>query len=45
LNREGEVGALISHDDVAQLALFLISDNASKITGQDINVSAGSVMW
>lgn len=45
LSREDEVSALISHEDVAQLALFLISDKAKKITGQDINLSAGSIMW
>jgi NAD(P)-dependent dehydrogenase (short-subunit alcohol dehydrogenase family) len=42
---EGHVEALISHMDVAQMALFLASDEASSITGQDINVSAGTTMW
>ena len=42
---EGHVEALISHMDVAQMALFLASDEAGSITGQDINVSAGASMW
>ena len=42
---EGYVEALISHEDVARLALFLASDDAAHITGQDINVSAGTTMW
>jgi NAD(P)-dependent dehydrogenase (short-subunit alcohol dehydrogenase family) len=45
LSGEGYVEALISHMDVAQLALFLASDEAGSITGQDINVSAGAAMW
>jgi NAD(P)-dependent dehydrogenase (short-subunit alcohol dehydrogenase family) len=31
--------------DVARLALFLASDDAALITGQDINVTGGGVMW
>jgi NAD(P)-dependent dehydrogenase (short-subunit alcohol dehydrogenase family) len=42
---EGHTEALISHMDVAQMALFLASDEAGSITGQDINVSAGASMW
>ena len=42
---EGLVGASITLDDVAQTALFFASDEAARITGQDINVSGGSVMW
>ena len=45
LEEEGYVEALISHKDVANLAVFLASDDASHITGQDINVSAGATMW
>ena len=45
LGGEGHVEALISHEDVARLALFLASDEAASITGQDINVSAGTTMW
>jgi NAD(P)-dependent dehydrogenase (short-subunit alcohol dehydrogenase family) len=45
LKDEGYVEALISHDDVARLALFLASEEASSITGQDINVTAGTTMW
>jgi len=42
---EGFSQTLILHEDVARLALFLSSDVAGKITGQDINVDAGMVMW
>jgi NAD(P)-dependent dehydrogenase (short-subunit alcohol dehydrogenase family) len=42
---EGFVGASINLDDVANMALFFASDEASRITGQDINVCGGSVMW
>jgi NAD(P)-dependent dehydrogenase (short-subunit alcohol dehydrogenase family) len=45
LREEGYIEALISHDDVARLALFLASDESSSITGQDINVTAGTTMW
>lgn len=45
LSREGFTGALITHEDVAFMALFLASNEASRITGQDINVSGGEVMW
>jgi NAD(P)-dependent dehydrogenase (short-subunit alcohol dehydrogenase family) len=45
LGAEGHVEALITHEDVARLALFLASDDAASITGQDINVSAGTTMW
>jgi 2-hydroxycyclohexanecarboxyl-CoA dehydrogenase len=42
---EGYVNTLITHNDVATLALFLASDASSRITGQDINVSGGAIMW
>jgi NAD(P)-dependent dehydrogenase (short-subunit alcohol dehydrogenase family) len=42
---EGYVEALMSHMDVAQMALFLASEEAGSITGQDINVTAGAAMW
>lgn len=42
---EGYVNTLITHNDVAALALFLASDASSSITGQDINVSGGAIMW
>jgi len=45
LSHEGLGEALIAHDDVASMALFLASDEASGITGQDINVDGGAVMW
>ena len=45
LTDEGFVGASITLDDVANMALFFASDEASRITGQDINVCGGSVMW
>jgi NAD(P)-dependent dehydrogenase (short-subunit alcohol dehydrogenase family) len=42
---EGYVNAMITHHDIAALALFLASDAAEHITGQDINVSCGAAMW
>ncbi len=45
LSNEGLVGASITLDDVANVALFLASDEAGRITGQDINVCGGLVMW
>ena len=42
---EGFTNALITHDDVAALAVFLASDASCHITGQDINVSSGTIMW
>jgi NAD(P)-dependent dehydrogenase (short-subunit alcohol dehydrogenase family) len=45
LSGEGFVQAPITHDDVASMALFLASDEAGRITGQDINVSSGRAMW
>ena len=38
-------GELVQPEDVAQLAGFLCSPDADRITGQDINVSAGRVMF
>jgi NAD(P)-dependent dehydrogenase (short-subunit alcohol dehydrogenase family) len=32
-------------EDVAAMAVFLASDEARHITGQDLNVEGGSVMW
>ncbi|MFT4196109.1 SDR family NAD(P)-dependent oxidoreductase [Ottowia sp.] len=37
--------ALVQADDVAHMALFLASDRARHMTGQDINVTAGIVMY
>ena len=42
---EGFTGASITLDDVANMTLFFASDEAARITGQDINVCGGSVMW
>ena len=44
LTREGYVGKSSGPKDVALMALFLASDAAGMITGQDINVGSG-VMW
>ncbi|MDF9747496.1 SDR family NAD(P)-dependent oxidoreductase [Natrinema salsiterrestre] len=38
-------GELVQREDVAGLVGFLCSDQADRITGQDINVSAGKVMY
>jgi len=35
---------LVTEDEIARAALFLVSDDASAITGQTINVDAGIVM-
>lgn len=45
LSGEGFSQALIEQEDVANLILFLCSNAARRITGQDINVSAGEIMW
>jgi NAD(P)-dependent dehydrogenase (short-subunit alcohol dehydrogenase family) len=45
LTREGYSHKGSIPEDVAELALFLTSDAAGSITGQDINVTGGSVMW
>jgi NAD(P)-dependent dehydrogenase (short-subunit alcohol dehydrogenase family) len=44
LDSEGFSQALIEREDVANLILFLSSDAACRITGQDINVDAGEYM-
>lgn len=44
LTREGYFGKSSGPKDVALMALFLASDDACMITGQDINVGSG-VMW
>ncbi|MFB6101478.1 MAG: SDR family NAD(P)-dependent oxidoreductase [Haloplanus sp.] len=36
---------LVNPEDIAQLAAFLCSPEAERITGQDLNVSAGRVMY
>lgn len=39
------LGRMVSAEDVAKLAVFLASDDSSNMTGQDINVTAGVVMY
>ncbi|MDH5440169.1 MAG: SDR family oxidoreductase [Candidatus Bathyarchaeota archaeon] len=39
------LGRMVSADDVARLAVFLASDASKNITGQDVNVTAGVVMF
>lgn len=39
------LGRLVHADEVADLCVFLAGDSASAITGEDLNVSAGSVMY
>ena len=36
---------LVDRKDIANTAVYLCSDEATRITGQDINVSAGKVMY
>lgn len=38
------IGRLCSPEDVAQVAVFLASDEASYITGEAINISGGAIM-
>jgi NAD(P)-dependent dehydrogenase (short-subunit alcohol dehydrogenase family) len=45
LSREGYRHKGSVPSDVAQLAVFLASDDAAMITGQDINVTGGAIMW
>jgi NAD(P)-dependent dehydrogenase (short-subunit alcohol dehydrogenase family) len=39
------LGQLVAASDVADAAVFLASDKAKAITGEDLNVSAGNVMY
>jgi len=36
---------LVSPNDIADAVVFLASDRAASITGEDLNVSAGTVMY
>jgi NAD(P)-dependent dehydrogenase (short-subunit alcohol dehydrogenase family) len=36
---------LVRPDEVAQAVVFLASDRSAAITGEDLNVSAGAVMY
>jgi len=38
------MGKLCSEQDVANMALFLASDESKYITGQSLNVSGGAIM-
>ena len=39
------LGRMVPPGDIAQAAVFLASDKAASITGEDLNVSAGIVMY
>jgi NAD(P)-dependent dehydrogenase (short-subunit alcohol dehydrogenase family) len=39
------LGRLVEADEVARACVFLASDGAAAITGEDVNVSAGVVMY
>jgi NAD(P)-dependent dehydrogenase (short-subunit alcohol dehydrogenase family) len=43
--RDSPLGHIIPPDDVAKVAVFLASDRAASITGEDVNVSAGMTMY
>lgn len=42
---ESPRGELVQREDIAKLAAFLCSGDSDRITGQDLNVSAGKVMY
>lgn len=39
------LGEMVEDIDIARMALFLSSDLGARITGQDVNVNAGAVMY
>ena len=39
------LGRMVRPSDIADAAIFLASDRAASITGEDLNVSAGTVMY
>lgn len=43
--RDSPLGHIIPPEDVAKVAVFLASDKATSITGEDVNVSAGITMY
>lgn len=45
VEREAARGELVNREDVANLVSYLCSEQSEQITGQDINVSAGKVMY
>jgi NAD(P)-dependent dehydrogenase (short-subunit alcohol dehydrogenase family) len=45
LTSSSPLGRLIPPGDIAEVAVFLASDKAVSITGEDLNVSAGTVMY
>ncbi|WP_254273550.1 SDR family NAD(P)-dependent oxidoreductase [Haloarcula marina] len=45
VERETARGELVEREDVADLVGYLCSEQSKRITGQDINVSAGKIMY
>jgi NAD(P)-dependent dehydrogenase (short-subunit alcohol dehydrogenase family) len=45
VEREAARRELVQREDVADLVGYLCSEQSERITGQDINVSAGKVMY
>ncbi|GER83750.1 oxidoreductase [Thermogemmatispora aurantia] len=43
--RDAPLGRLVAAEEVAAAAVFLASEQAASITGEDLNVSAGIVMY
>jgi NAD(P)-dependent dehydrogenase (short-subunit alcohol dehydrogenase family) len=43
--RSSPLGRLLPADNVAAAAVFLASDRATSIRGEDLNISAGTVMY
>lgn len=45
IERESPLGRLVDPEEVANATVFLASDDASAITGEDLNVTSGTVMF
>jgi NAD(P)-dependent dehydrogenase (short-subunit alcohol dehydrogenase family) len=42
---DSPLGVLMDAKDISSMALYLASDDARHMTGQDINVTAGRMMY
>jgi enoyl-[acyl-carrier-protein] reductase (NADH) len=39
------LGRFVTADEVARLALYIVSDEGSAMTGQAVNLDGGAAMW